>query len=134
MNDAGGTTNPVDLSKEPIKAWLLVWSSIMVLASGAMCLAVAHQAQSFGELYAGFGADLPVLTALMINYAGLAILLPLVALVPLFFLFRDRKSFSANTEKFFIWIVVTLVLSFVLLGLAVIAGYLPIFRLGSTIG
>ena len=120
-------------TSRPVEAWILVVSCFLVLGSGVVYVAIGVGARSFAELLAGFGAELPLLTRIGIDYSRYATSLTLIGLLPTIVLFVRRKAFPGNASKYFLWVAGSFVLSLVILGIWIIAMYLPIFQLGSVV-
>ncbi len=135
MTDSASQAVPGSTGEKsgPVEAWILVVSCFLVLGSGLVYVTIGVGARSFAELLAGFGAELPVLTRIGIDYSRYATALTLIGLLPTIVLFVRRKSFPGNASRYFLWVAGSFVLSLVILGIWVIAMYLPIFKLGATV-
>jgi len=135
MSEGVTTSNDNDKDKNPgpVKTWLLAFSVFLTAATGAIYFAIDLSVKAFSDLFGGFGADLPFLTSVLIDYSHYFVVFTVGALISLVLFFRERRSDSIDANRYFSWIVWCFGLSFVLLGLFTVAMYLPIFKLGATV-
>lgn len=114
-------------------------SEIWILGSGMVALLLAAVAVNlvvpqFQDIFDGFGAQLPWLTTVFVKHRHAFFLLPLLPPLLWWGLARTaRKAPGARRNSAMIALLVALGLTFVMVPLAIIAMYLPIFRLGSVI-
>jgi len=119
-----GTEN----TRQPVRSWKLVFSCALTAVSAAIYVAIFVGGVEFQDLFRGFGTDLPVLTRFALathKYYGVLIL---VGLIPCVSLLWNRNRFVADSNRLFMWVVVSFGLSFSLLGAFVTAMYLPVFQ------
>ncbi len=135
MTESASQTEPGSSGEtsSPVETWILVVSCFLVLGSSLAYGSIQVGARSFEELLAGFGAELPALTRIALDFSRYAMGLTLLGLIPTILLFVRRKSFPGNAGRYFLWIAGSFALSLVILGIWVIAMYLPIFKLGSAV-
>jgi cytochrome b561 len=120
-------------TRQPIDTWKLVLSIVLTIVSAAIYVAIFVGGAEFRGLFHGFGTDLPVLTRFVLathKYYGVLIL---VGLIPCVALLRNRNRFIVDSNRLFMWVVASFGLSFFLMGVFVIAMYLPIFQLGAEV-
>lgn len=119
------------ISQPPVKRWMLIVGPVLLFLSALNYLTMFFQAPRFVELFAGFGADLPMLTGIVLTtspYFGVLILIGLVPCIKLF-----NTSDGARASKSLMWIAAGFGASLILLGIWVTAMYLPIFQMGSVV-
>jgi hypothetical protein len=116
--DAGVAARP-----GPMSPWWL-WSSQVppLLTALALFLAIPQ----FREVFEGFGAELPILTKLAVQYPWLAFAWPLAV-------FALGLHWRRRGDRGIPLLAISLVGSFVVLGLGVVVVYLPVFKLAATI-
>ncbi len=103
--------------------WLITGLTCSIVASIVITLLGVLVFPQFSEVFAGFGADLPLLTRLASRYYATIWLTPLlVTLVHLFWPWRAHHALAAG---------LTGLLSLTGIPLVFIAIYLPIFNLAS---
>ena len=118
-------------SRPPVKRWMLIVGPLLLFLSALNYLVLFFQGPAFIELFAGFGADLPVLTRVMLTmspYFGVLILIGLGPCIELF-----KTSDGARAGKKLMWIVAGFGASLTVLGIWVAAMYLPVFQMGSVV-
>lgn len=112
---------------------------IWILGSGMFALLVAALAVNlivpqFQDIFQGFGAELPWLTAVFVRHRHLFFLLPL--LPPLLWWALARTT-GAATDARRKWAVLALLLAlgltFAMVPVTIVAMYLPIFRLAAVV-
>jgi hypothetical protein len=123
--------DPLDYKPGPVKTWMLLLSTLMVLSSLAIYATIIVVIPPFGDLFAEFGATLPILTMLVLNYSKYSVALVLIGVVPLASMWRYRLSGSPSANRDFRWVVTGFGISMVVLGIAVIGVYLPVFMMGA---
>ena len=117
----------------PVKIWVLVLSNLMVLWSVLIYAYLFTVVPRFGELYAGFGAELPRLTAAVIDYARYTVPLVLIGIVPLVLMWRNRTAGSRTQRRNFMWVIASFGVSTTIAGIAMTGLYLPIFEMGAVV-
>lgn len=118
--------------KQPVKTWMLVVSALLVAVSAFMCLWMVASAPAFGEMFAGFGADLPTLTRLVLATSKFTPVLILLTLVPFWPILRNRHDLPDAIRHFW-YVVAGFVVTWVVLGVFVAGIYLPIIKMGSVV-
>ena len=117
----------------PIKTWVLVLSTILVVWSLAIYGYILVAVPSFRELFAGFGASLPVLTSVVLNYSKYTVVLALIGVVPLVSMWRNRSSGSRSERRDFKRVITGFGIS-MMVGSVTMAGlYIPIFKMGAVV-
>ena len=123
---------PID-QPGPIKTWVLVLSTILVVWPLAIYSYILVAVPSFRELFAGFGASLPVLTSAVLNYSTYTVVLALIGVVPLVSMWRNRSSGSRNERRDFKRVITGFGIS-LMVGIITTTGlYLPIFKMGAVV-
>ncbi len=103
--------------------WLITGLTCSILAAIAITLLGLLVFPQFSEVFAGFGADLPLLTRLASRYyAAIWLAPPLVTLIYLFCPWRTHRALAAGVAG---------LLSLAGIPLVFVAIYLPIFNLSS---
>lgn len=97
--------------------------AVSVVAAAVPTLVVPH----FAEMLRNFGAELPLLTRLVMDYAGLLWAIPVVTLL-IWRLWPDR------TQGLVLALGFALAMLLGLVPLLIVALYLPIFNLGASVG
>ena len=87
----------------------------------------------FADLFAGFGAELPWITAFFVKADVWLLLLPLAGLIPTVLLFNKDERPIGEIDRMFVAVVVAEASTVLLLFLAVWAMYAPIFKLGAVV-
>ena len=118
---------------KPLNPLQKVYAVVLTLAAVGLNLYVARAVPRFTEMFQGFGADLPALTAVLLKAQPVFLLLALVAAILLVVLVRSFGKDVIRERRAFRWAVSSHVVSFVAAGLFVFGMYLPIFRLGSVV-
>lgn len=114
-------------------------TEIWILGSGMVALLLAAVAVNlvvpqFQDIFDGFGAQLPWLTMVFVKHRHAFFLLPLLPLLLWWGLARTaRKASGAGRHAAMIALLVALGLTFVMVPLAIIAMYLPIFSLAGAV-
>lgn len=122
-----------DQERQPVKTWVLVLCVALTIVSIAIHAAIYFGVRGFQDLFRGFGADLPLLTRIVMASAKYYGLLVLVGLVPCVLLLYNRTRLIHESNRLFVLVLVSFGLSFGLLVVYVIAAYLPIFQLGAVV-
>ena len=125
---------PDEQPVRPVSEWKLIGTVILMLLTAIAYLAMYSIGPEFERLFAGFGADTPLLTEVVIatyTYYGLFLL---IGFIPCVLLFRNRSVAGTDSERYFMLVAVGFGLSLALLALFVIAMYAPIFKLGAAVG
>ena len=118
-------------TRQPVRSWKLVLSVVLTVVSAAIYVMIFVGGLEFRGLFSGFGADLPLLTRFVLatyKYYGVLIF---VGLVPSVSLLWNRNRLVADSNRLFIWVIVSFGLSSSLMGMFVTAMYLPIFKFGA---
>jgi type II secretory pathway component PulF len=115
----------------PIKSWVLVLSTFLVAWSLVVYGIIIVAAPSFGELYAGFGARLPVLTNAVIDYSKYTVVLAFIGVVPLVSMWRNRSLRTYTERREFRWIITSFGISLIVGSITTAGLYLPIFKMGA---
>ena len=115
------------------RLWVLLLSTFLIVWCLAIYAYIVLTAPSFQELFAGFGAELPMLTALVLDYSRLAVVPALVSLAPLVLIWRHRTSEAHSKARDLTLVVVAFTVSIVLGSIAVYGLYLPIFKMGAVV-
>ena len=118
-------------SPPPVKRWMLIVGPVLLFLSALNYLMMFFQVPRFTALFAGFGAELPTLTRIVLTISPYLGVLILIGLVPCIQLFRTNDG--ARASKSLMWIVAGFGASLTVLGIWVAAMYLPIFQMGSVI-
>lgn len=117
----------------PIKTWVLVLSTLLVAFSLVVYAIILVAAPSFGELFAGFGATLPKLTTLVLDYSKFAVVLCLIGVVPLVSMWRYRLSGSPSASRDFRLVIASFGISLIVCGISFIGVYLPVLEIGAVV-
>lgn len=115
----------------PIEAWKLAAALLSVMVSGVFYSILLLMAPAFEQLYAGFGADLPAITKILLQVYPLFGLLVMIGLVPCVMLLMDRSR--PDADRLMTIIVVGFGLSFILFAAFVFALYYPVFKVGAVL-
>jgi len=115
------------------RIWVLIVGVLLYLWSFAIYAYIFIAAPSFKELFSGFGADLPSLTAIFLKYAWLSTFLALASLIPLIALWRNRALTNVGKGRDFGRVVIAFLVSILFGSIGVYAFYLPIFKLGAVV-
>jgi type II secretory pathway component PulF len=115
------------------RIWVLLLSSILVVWSIAIYAYIVMAVPSFRELFAGFGADLPSLTAFVIKYSWLCVVLAPLSIIPLVALWRKRSSENIDKGRDFKRVIIAFMISVVIGNVSVYGLYLPIFKMGAAV-
>ena len=118
-------------ARPPVKRWMLIVGPVLLFFSALNYLTIFFQGPRFRDLFAGFGADLPAFTRIVLATSSYFVVLVFIGLVPCIQLFRT--SDGARASKYMMWIVAGFGASLTLLGIWVAAMYLPIFEMGSAV-
>ena len=119
--------------QQPPGFWVIVLSVALTIISGMLYSAIYPAVPQFVEIFEGFGAELPWFTQFILDnyyYFGLPYLL---GLIPCMILVKNRASVIPSEKHLFMLIVINFVLSFFVIGITVIAMYLPIFKMGNVV-
>jgi len=117
----------------PIKTWILVLSSFLVAWSLIVYGVILIAVPPFRELFAGFGADLPVLTTLVLDYSKYSVVLVLIGVVPLVSMWRCRTSGSQSEQRDFRRVITGFSVSLIVGGTTMAGLYLPVFKIGAAV-
>lgn len=112
-----------------MRAWAIVFVGLAVLIAAF----IVYYIRGMAELFAGFGADLPVLTRLFIDLGAWILLVPLSGLIPIVLLFAHDEMPEPRMRTLFGWTVAMPVISVGLFIAAMFAMYQPIFEMGSVV-
>ena len=118
---------------QPVRSWKLFLSIALTVVSAAIYVAISVGGLEFRDLFRGFGADLPVLTRFVLatyKYYGVLIF---IGLFPCVSLLWNRNRLVADSNRLFMWVIVSFGLSFSLMSVFVTAMYLPIFQFGADV-
>ena len=118
---------------KPLNTLQKLYAVVLTLAAVGLNLYVARAVTRFTELFQGFGADLPALTAVMLEAQPLFLLLALVAAILLVVLIRSLGKDAIKQRRAFRWAIWSHVVSFAAASLFIFGMYLPIFRMGSVV-
>jgi type II secretory pathway component PulF len=116
-----------------IKTWVLVVSTSLVVCTLVLYGIILVAVPSFGELFAGFGSSLPILTALVIGYSKFTVVLALIGVLPLISMWRVRSSGSRDTARDFRRIIAGFGIALFVFSITVTAMYLPVFKMGEVV-
>ena len=97
---------------------------VHVILTALINFGLAGVPAQFTRVFAGFGAELPWLTQILITTPAVFYVLPITSLLALL-------AYSQNIQRASQALVTCLILSVLLVPLTLAAMYLPIFRLGS---
>ena len=117
----------------PIPSWLLVTSVVSVILTTGIYIVIFFGGSGFEDLYQGFGAELPTLTRFVFASYRFYGVFVLIGLVPTVFLIKSRACFVGDRNRLFIPMVASFGLAMFILGVFVVAMYMPIFAMGSLI-
>ena len=117
----------------PIKTWVLMLSTILVAWSLSIYVFIVVAVPSFGELYAGFGATLPVLTSAVLDYSKYTVVLALIGVIPLVSMWRNKSSGSQTERRDFKRVITGFGISLVVGSITSAGLYLPIFKMGAAV-
>ena len=123
--------NPLVDEPGPIKTWVLVLSTFLVVWSLVNYVLILVAVPSFAELFAGFGESLPVLTTMVIDYSRYTVVLALIGVVPLVSMWRHRLSGSPSTSRDFRWVLAGFGISMIVCSITFTGVYLPVFKMGA---
>ncbi len=112
---------------------VLIWSTVMVLATAAIYIAIIFAASAFVDLFKGFGAELPLLSRIVFSTYQYFGVLSLIAVVPWIGILRNRRVWSPANQQRLVTVTAGLGVAFLMLGAVFFASYLPIFVLGSVV-
>ena len=115
----------------PIEAWKLAAALVSVMITGVFYSILLLMAPSFEGLYAGFGAELPAITEILLAIYPTFGLLVLIGLVPCIMLLMDRSR--PDADRLMTIIVVGFGLSSILFAAFVFAMYYPVFKAGAVL-
>lgn len=113
--------------------WVVLVGTLLYLWSLAIYSYILIAAPSFKALFSGFGAELPSLTALVLEYSWIAAILMIVSAFPVVALWRKRRVTGVNKARDFKHILVAFGASMVIGSISVYGFYLPIFEMGATV-
>ncbi len=105
----------------------------MAIGSSVLALGLAEIGRNMAELFAGFGTDLPWLTAVYVVISPVAPWLSLAVYVPPLVLLVRRNDFQGNPDSWTRFAIAGFGFFLLLLLLSWVAWYLPIFKLGSVV-
>jgi hypothetical protein len=117
----------------PIKTWVLVLSTLLVAFSLVEYAIILVTVPSFGELFAGFGTTLPVLTTLVLDYSKYAVVLCFIGVVPLVSMWRYRLSGSPSVSRDFRLVIASFGISLIVSSITFTGVYLPVFEIGAAV-
>ncbi len=120
-------------SGHPIPRWMLIASVVLVLLSAAIYSVIYVQGSGFENLFKGFGADLPLLTRVVLASYKWYGVLALVGAVPSYYLFKNRFCYIGDRNSLFVPVIVSFSLAVFILVVVTMAMYLPVFQVGSVI-
>ena len=115
------------------RLWVLLLSSFLIVWSIAIYAYVVIAVPPFRELFAGFGADLPLVTAFVLDYARLSVVLAPVSIIPLVSMWRHRASAANDNARDFGRVIIAFVVAVLIGSIAVYGLYLPIFKMGAVV-
>lgn len=122
-----------DNPHEPVKTWVLALSTILVLCSLAFYTIILVSVPPFRELFAGFGAELPLLTKLVLDYSKYSIGLFLVGFIPLMAMWRNRLVATPSAGRNVRWVITSFGISLLTVGITFAGVYLPVIKVGAVI-
>lgn len=122
--------NSQTVEPRPVRTWILWLSTVLVMLSLIIYVSIVVAVPSFSELFAGFGAALPLLTSIVLDYSQYAIVLALVGIIPLVSMWRNRLSGGTEESRNFRRVVASFGISLIVAGVSMTGVYLPIFKLG----
>ena len=125
--------DPADDVREPLRAWMLVLSAVVVLLCAAAYVYWLVSVPGFEALFRGFGDELPWLTRAVLAGYRLGVLPVLIAVIPFTMLLRHRVDYRSRHWRRFKWVLIGFGLTWTLMGIGVVAMYLPIFRMGTAV-
>ena len=114
--------------RDEIKAVQLWLSWLTVFGSLISFILLSYIVPEFEELFAGFGADLPALTKLVIHFHDNFYLLAIPGIVGNIFLHFQKHVFGWSLVGF------SGAMAVLLIPLTIVAMYLPIFQMGKVVG
>ena len=117
----------------PIPRWMLNVSVTLVLLSAAIYALIYFNGAGFENLFEGFGADLPMITRVVLTSYKWYGILVMVGVVPSFYMFKNRTCFIGNRNRLFARVVASFGLALFMLGVVTAAVYLPIFQMGAVV-
>ena len=117
----------------PIKTWVLVVSTLLVAWSLLIYGFIVVAVPSFRDLYAGFGAELPMLTAAVIDYSRYTVVLALIGVVPLASMWRNSSSGSQIERQNFKRVITSFGISLIAGSVTMAGVYLPVFKMGAVV-
>ena len=128
------TAASIENSERPtMKPWVPGLSITLTGISVAIYVAIHFSGQGFDDLFRGFGADLPALTAFVLAYYKYFGVLALIGLVPCVLLLWNRTLSIEDSHRLFALVLMSFGLSLAVLVLFAAAMYLPVFKLGSVV-
>ena len=119
--------------RQVFSSFKLILSVALTAVSAVIYVVIFVGTLEFRDLFLGFGAKLPVLTQFVLasyNYFGLFLL---VGLIPSVRLVWNRNRSVVEKNRLFTMIIVSFALSISLMGVFVVAMYMPIFQLGTVV-
>lgn len=120
-------------ARPTVKPWVPILSITLTGMSVAIYVGIYVSGQGFEELFRGFGADLPALTAVVLAYHKYFGVLALIGLVPCVLLLANRTLSVEDGHRLFALVLAGFGLSLAVLAVFTVAVYLPIFQLGSVV-
>ena len=123
--------NPLDYKPGPVKTWVLLLSTLLVVCSLAVYATILVVIPSFGDLFADFGVTLPAVTSLVLNYSKYSVALILIGIVPLASMWRYRLPGSPSANRDFRWVITSFGISMLVFGITLVGVYLPVFKMGA---
>jgi len=125
--------DPLVDEPRPIRTWVLVVSTFLVAWSLLIYGFVVVAVPSFGDVYAGFGAGLPMLTSAVIHYSRYTVVLALIGIVPLVSMWWNRSSGSQIEGRYFKWVITSFGIALIVGSMTMAGLYLPIFEMGAVV-
>ena len=117
----------------PASRWAVLLCAAMATLSAVIYGIIFLVTPSFAHLFAGFGADLPLLTRIYLGSGPWLIVLGILGFAPPILFALNRKAEQHVRNIFIGWSIGGLLLSVAIFVGWVVASYLPIWKMGATV-
>ncbi|MEM9401017.1 MAG: hypothetical protein AAGA44_00875 [Pseudomonadota bacterium] len=125
--------NPVAPQPPPARLLTLLASGILAILTALIYAVLFIATPSFSKLFAGFGGDLPTLTAVFLAFGHWFLVLGIVGFLPFVMLGLNRQVSERTRILLISASVGSFLLSLFVFAAWVVACYLPIWKMGAVI-
>ncbi len=117
----------------PASHWTVLLCAVMAVLAAVIYGLIFLLTPSFASLFAGFGADLPLLTRLYLASGPWLVVLGIVGFAPPILFALNRQAEQRTRNLFMGWSIGGLLLSMAIFVGWIVASYLPIWKMGAAV-